>query len=261
MESSPQHLRIYRSNRMEKLAEALGDVLSEPVPDAMAPEYVLVPGRGVAQWLSLRLAERFGVWSNVLYLYPRNFVGWALDRVLGKPGKALASIEPERLLWTVFSATEPLLERPEFAALARYVQADASGVRYFELCRRIAFTFDRYATYRPDLLQSWEKRKASDAPELPQLALFSAGTKDEQAWQPILWRALHERLGPIYAGALERRFLKSLQQSKRLANLPARISCFGVTHLPPSYARILVGLCPHVPVHMFQLRATEPAPA
>ncbi len=256
MDGSPQHLRIYRSNRMEKLAEALGDVLCEAPPDSLAPECILVPGRGVAQWLSMRLAERFGVWSNVLYLYPRNFVSWALDRVLGKPGKALTAIDPERLLWTVFSAAEPLLTEPAFETLRRYVQADPSRVRYFELCRRIAYTFDRYATYRPDLLQGWERRRASDAPDASQLALF-AGAKDPQAWQPILWRALHERLGPVYAGALERRFLRSLQQSKRLSNLPARISCFGVTHLPPSYARILVGLCPHVPVHMFQLRATE----
>lgn len=256
MDGSPLELRIYRSNRMEKLVEALGDVLSDAAPDPLAPECILVPGRGVAQWLSMRLAERFGVWSNVLYLYPRNFVSWALDRVLGKPGKALTAIDPERLLWTVFSAVEPLLELPELSTLRRYVEADPSRVRYFELCRRIAFTFDRYATYRPDLLQGWERRKATEASARPQLALFAGGGKDEQAWQPILWRALHERLGPVYAGALERRFLRSLQQSKRLSNLPARISCFGVTHLPPSYARILVGLCPHVPVHMFQLRAT-----
>jgi exodeoxyribonuclease V gamma subunit len=261
MDGSPQHLRIYRSNRMEKLAEALGDVLSDAPPDALAPECVLVPGRGLAQWLNMRLSERFGVWSNVLYLYPRNFVAFALDRVLGKSGKAPTAIDPERLLWTVFAVAKPLLEQPPFETLRHYVEADASGVRYFELCRRIAYTFDRYATYRPDMLQSWERRRSVDATsELPQLALFS-GSRDPQAWQPILWRALHERLGPVYAGALERRFLRSLQQSKRLSNLPARITCFGVTHLPPSYARILVALCPHIPVHMFQLRATEHAPA
>jgi exodeoxyribonuclease V gamma subunit len=258
MDGSPQHLRIYRSNRMEKLAEALGDVLCEAPGDILAPECIMVPGRGVAQWLSMRLAERFGVWSNVLYLYPRNFVTFALDRVLGKPGKSLAAVDPERLSWTVFSALEPLLALPAFETLRRYVEADPSRVRYFELCRRIAHTFDRYATYRPDLLSSWERRRALDAGDAAQLALF-AGPKDPQAWQPMLWRALHERLGPVYAAALERRFLKGLQQSQRLANLPGRISCFGVTHLPPSYARILIMLCPHVPVHMFQLRATEHA--
>jgi exodeoxyribonuclease V gamma subunit len=260
MDGSPQHLRIYRSNRMEKLAEVLGDVLIEPLSDALAPECILVPGRGVAQWLSMRLAERFGVWSNVAYLYPRNFVGWALDRVLGKPGKALTAIDPERLLWSVFDTARPMLSEPAFDTLRRYVDADASGVRYFELCRRIAHTFDRYATYRPDMLQAWERRRAGEAAEDPsQLALFS-GARDPDAWQPLLWRALSERLGPVYAGALERRFLRGLSQSKRSSKLPARISCFAVTHLPPSYARILVALCPHVPVHMFQLRATEHTP-
>jgi exodeoxyribonuclease V gamma subunit len=246
---------------MEKLAEALGDVLNEPLPDALSPECILVPGRGVAQWLSMRLAERFGVWSNVAYLYPRNFVGWALDRVLGKPGKALAAIDPERLLWSVFETARPMLSEPAFETLRRYVEADTSGLRYFELCRRIAYTFDRYATYRPDMLQGWERRRGSEAAEdLSQLALFS-GARDPEAWQPLLWRALSERLGPVYAGALERRFLRGLSQSKRLSNLPARISCFAVTHLPPSYARILVALCPHVPVHMFQLRATNDSSA
>jgi exodeoxyribonuclease V gamma subunit len=256
MDGSPQPCRIYRSNRMEKLAEALGDVLSDAPSDILAPECILVPGRGVAQWLSMRLAERFGVWSNVLYLYPRNFVSFALDRVIGKSGKALAAIDPERLLWTVLETLEPLLGEPAFETLRRYVEADPSRVRYFELCRRIAHTFDRYATYRPDLLSGWERRRSLDTGDASQLALF-AGAKDPQAWQPILWRALSERLGPAYSAALERRFIKGLSQSQRLANLPARISCFGVTHLPPSYARILVMLCPHVPVHMFQLRATE----
>ncbi|HWO12642.1 MAG TPA: exodeoxyribonuclease V subunit gamma, partial [Polyangiaceae bacterium] len=258
MDDRPEHLRIYRSNRMEKLAEALGDVLSDAAPDPLQPEHILVPGRGVAQWLSMRLCERFGVWSSVLYLYPRNFVSFALDRVLGAPGKALTSLDPEQLLWTVFSVARPLLAEPAFETLRRYVEADPSDLRYFELCRRIAYTFDRYATYRPDMLQSWERRRPADSSrDISQLALFS-GARDPQGWQPLLWRALHERLGPVYAGALERRFAKVLARSDRLSNLPPRISCFGVSHLPPSYGRILVALCPHVPVHMFQLRPTEP---
>lgn len=257
MDVRSDHLRIYRSNRMEKLAEALGDVLAEAAADPLLPECILVPGRGVAQWLNMRLCERFGVWSNVLYLYPRNFVTFALDRVLGKPGKALTAIDPERLLWTVFSVARPLLAEPAFETLRRYVDADPSDLRYFELCRRIAYTFDRYATYRPDMLQSWERRRSTDgAPDLSQLALFS-GARDPREWQPSLWRALHERLGPVYAGALERRFSRALSRSEKLENLPPRISCFGVTHLPPSYARILVALCPRVSVHMFQLRPTE----
>lgn len=245
---------------MEKLAESLGDVLSEPPENPLSPECILVPGRGVAQWLNMQLCERFGIWANVLYLYPRNFVGWALDRVLAKPGEALEVIDPERLLWSVFSTLKPLLVRPELETIRRYVAADPTEVRYFELCRRIAFTFDRYATYRPDMLHGWERplRGSSESDGAPQLALFS-GSQDTQGWQPILWRALSERLGPVHTGALERRFLRSLSQNKRSSNLPSRISCLGVTHLPPSYTRILVALSRQVPVHMFQLCASEHA--
>lgn len=242
---------------MEKLAEALGDAIAEPPDDPLAPECILVPGRGVAQWLSLQLCERFGVSANVLYLYPRNFVGWALERVLARPGESLSAFDPERLLWSIFGTLSPLLELPEFAGIQRYVAGDPTRVRYFELCRRIASTFDRYITYRPDLLKTWERRTASASRDgqVAQLGLFS-GPPDAQSWQPILWRALVERLGPAHTGALERRFLTQLERAKKLDNLPSRISCIGITHLPPSYTRILVALGAHLPIDLFHLQPT-----
>lgn len=261
MERHTRGLTVYRSNRLERLVDALSEVLQEPLADPLAPECILVPGRGMAQWLSQTLAERFGVWSNVLYLYPRNFASFALERVLGKPGEALEPFEPERLFWSVCGSLRPLLSQPEFDTLARYVSRDPSGVRYFELCGRIAYTFDRYATYRPEMLQSWERRGSTgNTGPAPQLALFG---KPEAApdWQPSLWRALIERHGPLHMGAYERRFLRSLDRAKRSDNLPARISCLGLTHMPPSYTRILVALCRHLPVHMFQLSPSEAATA
>jgi exodeoxyribonuclease V gamma subunit len=247
-------LCIYRSNRLERLAEALGQHLSEPPDNPLASECILVPGRGVAQWLSLELSQRFGVWANVLYLYPRNFVGWALERVLGQPASELTALDPERLLWSICGNLRALLDRPEFETIARYVTGVAGDVRYFELCRRIATTFDHYAAYRPDLLRSWE-RKPRPGAELPQLDLF--GVPDQtRDWQATLWRTLFERSGSVPAATIERRFLRSLQQAQRVASLPSRISCFGMTHLPPSYTRILVALCPQVPISMFQLSAS-----
>ena len=230
--SVPPGLCVYRSNRLERLAHALAEVLAEPLPDPFAAECILVPGRGVAQWLSLELSRRFGVWANVLYLYPRNFVGWALERVLEAPA-GLEAFDPDRLLWSIVSTLRPLLEQPEFAALRRYVAADPSDVRYFELCRRISTTFDRYAAYRPDLLQSWERKARSGAANapLPQLDLFGAPDQT-QAWQASLWRALLARSGSVPMGTLERRFLRRLQRAQRAESLPARITCFGVTHLP-----------------------------
>src|SRR4051794_29911959 len=101
MDRRPPGLSIYRSNRLERLAAALGEALGTPTGDAFAPECILVPGRGVAQWLGFELARSFGIWANVLYLYPRNFVAWALERVLGKPLEELQAFDPDRLLWSV----------------------------------------------------------------------------------------------------------------------------------------------------------------
>ncbi len=252
-------LRVYRSNRMEALVDALGDVLSTPLANPLSPECILVPGRGVAQWLSMRLCQRFGVWANPLYLFPRNFTTWALERVLGSRDEAVETLDRDRLIWVLFGTLRPELGRPEFEALRRYVQGDPNGVRYFDLCERIAFTFDRYAIYRPELLESWERGanlREKTNEEAPQLRLF-AKPDDTQRWQPILWRALRAHPGTAHLGALERRFLRSLDKARRLSNLPARICSLGITHLPPSYTRILVALGAHVPVHLFQLEATE----
>jgi exodeoxyribonuclease V gamma subunit len=254
MDRRPNGLCIYRSNRLERLAEALGQHLSEPPDHPLASECILVPGRGVAQWLSLELSQRFGVWANVLYLYPRNFVGWALERVLGQPAGELQALDPERLLWSICGSLRPLLDRPEFETIRRYVTGVAGDVRYFELCRRIATTFDHYAAYRPELLRGWERKPRAGA-ELPQLDLFGAPDQTRH-WQATLWRTLFERSGAVPAATIERRFLRSLQQAQRRASLPSRISCFGMTHLPPSYTRILVALCPKVPISMFQLSAS-----
>ncbi|HVZ31992.1 MAG TPA: exodeoxyribonuclease V subunit gamma, partial [Polyangiaceae bacterium] len=255
-------LVIYRSNRLERLATSLGDLLSTPTDDAFAPECILVPGRGVAQWLSFELSRTFGVWANVLYLYPRNFVAWALERVLGKPLEELQAFDPERLLWSICATLPTLFELPEFEPIRRYVASDTGDLRFFELCRRIAATFDRYAAYRPELLAGWERKsRGSGSEAAPQLALFGGSSTNSEGWQPILWRALLERAGGVPAGSLERTFARALRQAARVEKLPRRISCFGVTHLPPTYTRILVALGAHIPLHVFQLSPSERAPA
>jgi exodeoxyribonuclease V gamma subunit len=253
-------LELYRSNRMERLVDALAELVAQPTDDAFAPECILVSGRGVAHWLSLELSRRFGVWANSLYLFPRNFVHWALERFASSEGEAAADsevreLDREQLSWAVLATLSGLLEAPELAILREYVAGDETGVRYFELCQQIATTFDQYRTYRPELIHEWEKQRAvlGDG-KAPQLPLFEAQDA-AQRWQPMLWRALSARLGG-QGESIEQRFFEGLAASQR-AGLPSRIISLGVDNLPPLYTRILVGLCAHVPVYSFQLAASE----
>ncbi len=249
-------LHLYRSNRMELLVDELARLVASGAPDPLAAECLVVPSAGLAHWLNLRLSERLGVWANPLYLYPRNFVHWALERVLGQRGQTSSGFDAEQLLWSLFKVLRPLLAGRAFGSARRYVDADPSGLRYFELCSRIAATFDRYITYRPDMLLEWERQSRVDR---PQLALFGEAEAEAQ-WQPILWRALVAELGDGHGGALQKRFVRTLKRSKRLSTLPPRICCLGIANLPPSYLRILVALSRHVPVHVLQLTPSAGPP-
>jgi exodeoxyribonuclease V gamma subunit len=252
-------LTLYRSNRMERLVDGLAELLADASGDPFTPECILVSGRGMSQWLSLELCRRFGVWANPLYLYPRNFVHWVLERVspdtvasasLERPLGAAQKLDREWLVWAVLACLRSLLERAEFAVLRQYVAGDASGVRYFELCQQIASTFDQYRTYRPELIEAWEEDDANAG----QLVLFDA-LERANAWQPVLWRHLVRRMGAA-EHHLERHFQRGVAQAD-VARLPPRIVGLGVDNLPPLYTRILVGLCPLVPVYLFQLAPCE----
>ena len=56
----PVTLLIHRAERTDRLADGLGDLLGEPLPDPFAQEVVVVPARGVERRFCCRnLSCRF----------------------------------------------------------------------------------------------------------------------------------------------------------------------------------------------------------
>ena len=55
-------LHLHRAERTDLLADGLGALLANPLPDPFAEELVLVPARGVERWLSQRLSHVLGRW-------------------------------------------------------------------------------------------------------------------------------------------------------------------------------------------------------
>jgi exonuclease V gamma subunit len=53
-------LHLHRAERTDVLADGLGALLADPLPDPFAEELVLVPARGVERWLSQRLSHVLG---------------------------------------------------------------------------------------------------------------------------------------------------------------------------------------------------------
>lgn len=256
------------SNRTEELALALTSRLrQEPRDDFVVSErdVIVVQGRGMAVWLNMELCRSEGIWANAEYLYPKNLVTRAFTALL-PGGDAGAGYSWERLFWTVMERFPKLASEPEFAPLRSYLEGDQDGRRRFQLCDRIATTFDEYLTYRPFILERWHKQERSRTAakkadrERPQLTLFGSATSDSsEAWQQRLWTTVRQELGDAHPALREEKLHKALASDVAAGALPNRISIFGLSSLPPLFLRVFCALSRHTQIDLYLLSASKHA--
>ena len=226
-------MHVHRSNRTETLVDVLAAVVARPVGDATAPECIVVQGKGMERWLSMQLAQRFGVWANPLFPFPRKLIERAITVVLGPEGAPSACFEPETLMWAIAALLPAHLERPEFAPIRTYLTDDERGTKRSALAQRIADTFDQYVVYRPQMVIEWERGAGAD-------------------WQAVLWRALVARYGATHIAARAAAFLAGVPTTPP-RGFPTRVSIFGISTLPPLYLQLLAALSAQVEIHLFLL--------
>jgi exodeoxyribonuclease V gamma subunit len=239
-------LNIYQSNQMERLVDTLGEVLSIPLTSPKTPEWVGVQTQGLGVWIGMAVSRRLGIWANVYMPFPRALIERLFKIVLAEKCPDTTRFEPALLTWSIMGLLPGFLDRPEFSALTAYLADDASGLKRFQLARRIAETFDRYAVYRPEMVLRWDSGRGSET--LP----------PENRWQPILWKALVETLGPSHVAAAAEAFFAILcNEAFRSAELPRRITLFGISSLPPLYLTLLSALPEEISVNLFLLNPSR----
>ena len=232
------NLRLYTSNRMENLVEALTESVRRPLRSPLEPETILVQSQGMARWLKLQLATSHGICSNYLFPFPRAFSYEAFKAVLGDL-PAEAAYDPEVLIWRVMKQLPSFVEQPGFEAVRNYLGTEHDDRKMYQLADRIANVFDQYLVFRPDMIREWE-----------------AGA--DQGWQAKLWREVSVPFREQHPAALQSRFIQHLEQTTGLgAGLPGRIAIFGVSALPPFYLRIFAALARHIEVSLFLLQPCE----
>jgi len=223
-------LTIHYSNRLERLAGALAAVIREPLTSPFSRELVIVQSRGVARWLSLRLADLQSVCANVVFPFPNDYV-WTLYRdVLGEPSD-VPQFDPSVLRWRILSLMPSLEPLPAFESVRNYVSADP--LRRYELASQVAASFDQYLVYRPDWIEKWERGL-------------------EKRWQAELWRRIVREAGGSHRAALHKRLLEMLGAPLWASGaVPERVSLFGAPALPPALLELFSGLSRHTDVHLF----------
>ncbi len=250
------HLVVHRSERADALVEALGDVVSAGLPDPLQTEVISVPTRGVERWLTQRLSGRLGtspgradgVCANVDFPFPGRLIGGAVAAASGIDRDEDPWL-PERAVWPLLDLIDAGMEEPWLATVAGHL-AGSTRSRRFSTARHLTDLYDRYAVHRPWMLTAWVTGEDVDD--------AGAALPADTRWQAELWRRLRARIAtPGPAERLEHACAR-LEADPSLAELPERISLFGLTRLPASYLQVLRALAADRDVHLFLL---HPSPA
>ncbi len=230
-------LIVYESNRQERLAEALSEVLDRPLSSPILPEIVAVQSIGMARWLALWLARRFGVAANVQFPFPATLL-WRLFRSILPEVPERSPFAANVMTWRVLRALPEALGEPSFQALAEYLRG-GDDLRHFQLAARIALLFDEYLIYRPDWILAWEDGGADH-------------------WQARLWRRMTAGRAVRHRVRLGQEFVETLRGGQAdLCALPTRISVFGLTSLSPAHLDLFAAIARRLDVHLYLLNPCQ----
>jgi exodeoxyribonuclease V gamma subunit len=237
-------LHLHRAERTDLLADGLGALLADPLPDPFAEELVLVPARGVERWLSQRLSHLLGcgrggdgVCAGVSFRSPGSLIAEITGTVDDDPWS------PEAMTWPLLEVIDCSLDQPWCRTLAAHLghfhtgdEAELRRGRRYSVARRLAGLFASYARQRPQLLIDWLDGNAADLDA-------------DLAWQPELWRALIERVEADPPHIRHQKTVARLREGP--AELPQRLSLFGHTRLACTEVELLDALATHHDLHLW----------
>jgi exodeoxyribonuclease V gamma subunit len=234
-------LYLHTGNSLNRMAEGLACLLKENRSEnPFEPEIIIVQSRGMQRWVSMRIAEKLGVFSNCRFPFPNTFIHDLFERTLGvKPDNGYS---PEHLTFKIMGIIEPMMEDPFFASIKKYISDDKSCLKLVQLSRQIADAFDQYLVFRPDFILGWDSGKR-----------VFAGDPEEKAeeWQAIIWNKITAELG-AHAARLREDFFSGLA-TKKPVGLPRRINIFGISYLPLFHLEIFRAYSSVTDVHLFLL--------
>src|SRR5437763_6248320 len=161
-------LILHTSNRLERLADRLAELIADPLRSPLLPEIVIVQSDGMRRWLEQQIAERHGICSNVQFPFPQKFFHDLLQNAFPQ-AEATNLFDQEVMTWRIMKDLPRLATRPEFAAISHYLRGERTELSAYEQARRIAHAFAKYLVFRPKMIWDGEAGEGND-------------------WQQILWR-------------------------------------------------------------------------
>ena len=238
-------LHLHRAERTDLLADGLGALLANPLPDPFAEELVLVPARGVERWLSQRLSHVLGrgeaadgVCAGIAFRNPRSLIAEITGTADDDPWS------PDAMVWPLLEVIDASLDEPWCTTLATHLghfepgeEKELRQGRRYAVARRIAGLFASYARQRPQLLVDWVRRRRP-----------ATSTRSALAAGPVARAGGPRRRRSAARPARE---TIATPPSESPIDLPPRLSLFGHTRLPSTEIELLDALATHHDLHLW----------
>jgi exodeoxyribonuclease V gamma subunit len=249
-------MHLTSSNRADRLADRLAEVLVAAPSDPMTAEWVGVSSQAMRRWLQLELAGHLGAsgrgtGDGVAANFDLPLPGWLRIRVL-QTDRGEDEPDPweiERLVWSVLAVGDAAVGD----VMLEGFNSVPDGASRYAKARRVADLFDRYHVHRPGMVRQWAAHN--------DVGGLGRALPSHQLWQPHLWRAVRDH---IDAESPPERWPGLLQQARDDSlslqpPLPARLSIFGLTSLPGgrSLLELAEALALRREVHLFLLEPTH----
>lgn len=242
-------LKVYQSNKVERLLSKLVTLLLEQDTSPLQQEIIVVENPGLAHWLKMQLAHSLGIAANIEFPMPSRFF-WQIQRQL-IPDLAQDSVfNKTSLTWLVMECLQDdaLLSQPDYQLLKNFLNEETTDserdLRTYRLASTIADLYDQYLVYRPDWIEAWQNQDWRIGDE----ALA------EHTWQGMLWcellkRVAQKQLPDRHRASMVNDFMSALDEANE-QDLPKRVIFFGFTTLPKHQIDALQLLSHKMEVHL-----------
>jgi exodeoxyribonuclease V gamma subunit len=225
---------LFTGNRLESLAEALVESISEPPASPFAPEVIVLQSRGMERWLSMQIAQQKGVSANFSFPFPNTFLH-NLYREIIPDIPEVSPFDTDILTFTIMKLLPGSLSLPGFESLAGYLDDKNDFLKLFQISKKLADLFEQYIIFRPEMIIKWEKG-------------------DEEIWQAQLWKKVVGEKNILHPARLREIMLKCLRdRSASTEKLPQRVSIFGISYLPEFHMHIFAALSHVIEINMYAL--------
>jgi len=233
---------------MENLMDALASVLGDVPDNPMMPEWVGIQSRGMKQWITLQIAQKFGICTNMQFLFPRQIVDQIFTslEVSENIDDQAETLTEDLLFWHILKLLKKNRSEGDAVSLDNYIKGDETGKKLYQLSMKIAKVFDDYQIYRPELLIDWQKGRQPVFPEI--------GNDPVAQWQEKLWHQIVSK-EPKHHLAFKAHFFLENFSSKAINRdlLPSRLSLFGVSALPKLFLQVFEKASEIMDINLFLL--------